>query len=97
MRACGGCGGCGASVPGKTAAPGRGALVSQTLSALLPPIAGFILGYVLAARFLPLIPHGESAGEGFRALAGLAGMLLLALPVYFFRRQRRLRGTVSKN
>jgi hypothetical protein len=65
----------------------REGLVSQSLRALLPPIAGFVLGYVLAARFLP--PFGGPAQEGLRALAGLSGMFLLALPVYFFRRRHQ--------
>jgi hypothetical protein len=73
-------------------------LVSQTFIALLPPITGFILGYVLAARFLPVtgFSHGEPAGEGFGALAGLIGMFLLALPVYFFRRPPKVLFTIKE-
>ncbi|MDR0669453.1 MAG: SoxR reducing system RseC family protein [Treponema sp.] len=55
--------------------PGRKVLVFQALGALLPPIAGFILGYALARP----LAGGESAGEGLRALAGLAGMFLLGV------------------
>ncbi|MDR1444929.1 MAG: SoxR reducing system RseC family protein, partial [Treponema sp.] len=67
--------------PGQIVKLRRGGLVSQTAAALLPPAAGFILGYVLA---------GLSAGEN-RAGAGLIGMFVFALGVYLFRRRRQPR------
>jgi hypothetical protein len=68
----------------------REGLVSQSLGALLPPLAGFALGYALALRFAP-----GGGPEGAEALAGLAGMFLLALPVYFFRRRPGVSFTVK--
>ncbi|MDR3145222.1 MAG: SoxR reducing system RseC family protein, partial [Treponema sp.] len=81
--------------PGQPVELRRGGLVSQGLISLLPPAAGFVLAYALA-EFL-----GGTAGEGARALAGLIGMFLLALPVYIFRRHHQprefftLKGTIT--
>ncbi|MDR3148219.1 MAG: SoxR reducing system RseC family protein, partial [Treponema sp.] len=88
--------------PGQPVELRRGGLVSQGLISLLPPAAGFVLVYALAARLVPLAEFlGGAAGEGARALAGLIGMFLLALPVYIFRRHHQprefftLKGTIT--
>jgi hypothetical protein len=62
----------------------RAGLVSQALGILLPPGAGFVLGYVLAGY--------RPAAEGLRALAGLILMFVSACAVCFFRRRREAGG-----
>jgi positive regulator of sigma E activity len=67
--------------PGQIVELRRGGLVSQTAAALLFPVAGFVLGYVLADL---------AAGEN-QAGAGLIGMFVSALCFYLFRRRRQPR------
>jgi sigma-E factor negative regulatory protein RseC len=55
-------------------------LLTQAAAALLPPLAGFIAGYTLAARALP-------PADAPRAAAGALLMLLAALGFYLFRRR----------
>jgi hypothetical protein len=82
VRACAGCGGCDSPAPERRES--RGGLFSQALGVLLPPGAGFALGYVLAGR-----GPAEPPPEGLRALAGLALMFLVAGAVCFFRTRGR--------
>jgi multisubunit Na+/H+ antiporter MnhB subunit len=69
--------------PGQIVELRRGGLASQTAAALLPPVAGFVLGYALAG--LPAPDSGVQAG------AGLILMFALALGFYLFRRRRQPR------
>jgi hypothetical protein len=72
-------------MPGQVVELRRKGLVSQAAAALLPPAAGFVIGYTLAARIIP--PGGLPAGEGVRAAAGVCFMFLAALGFYRFRRR----------
>jgi positive regulator of sigma E activity len=65
--------------PGEAVDLRRGGLVFQAVCALLPPTAGFVLGYVLAGHRL--------AGP----VAGLVLMFLTAFAVYCFRRRHQAR------
>jgi hypothetical protein len=68
--------------PGQTVELRRRGLASQAAAALLPPAAGFVAGYTLAARIIfPM------AGEGARAAVGVCCMFLAALGFYLFRRR----------
>jgi sigma-E factor negative regulatory protein RseC len=56
-------------------------LALQSLSALLPPVLGFIAGYVLSAYMFPAL------SEAARAAVGAAAMFAAALGFYAFRRR----------
>jgi positive regulator of sigma E activity len=63
------------------AAFSRASFVSQGVTALLPPAAGFIAGF---AGIGWIFPHG---GEGMQACGGLILMFLASLGIYCFRRR----------
>ena len=57
-------------------------LLSQALTALLPPILGFLLGFNLTRLLLPEAPEGASAGMG------LVFLFAAAFGVYLVRKKR---------
>jgi sigma-E factor negative regulatory protein RseC len=59
----------------------RKTLAVQGLSALLPPVLGFIAGYVLAVYIFP------APGEAARAAFGAVLMIAAASAVYVYRRR----------
>jgi sigma-E factor negative regulatory protein RseC len=56
--------------------------VTQVLTALLPPVLGFIAGYICAALFFPL------AGEAVHAGAGVIFLFAAAFIVYAVRKRK---------
>lgn len=68
-------------LPGQIVETGirRGALASQTLMVLFPPVLGFIAGFLLSLAL--------TGRENLGVLGGLPGFFLAALGVYLIRRR----------